>query len=268
VSTPTSLAAAFADLRARGRIGLLPFIPAAYPTLDATGPLLAALVAGGASAIEVGIPFSDPVADGPIIQEAFNQALQQHVRVRDVFAAIRSARATVSVPLVAMVSFSIVYRYGAPRFIADAAAAGFSGLIIPDLPPPEAAAVCPLIRDGGLDSILLVSPTSTPERRKQITALCSGFVYYLAVSGITGERDRLPADLEANLRDLRRTTDLPVAVGFGISRPEHVRQLAGLADGAIVGSAVVRRIRDQSAAGMQAMCADVTNYCRQLLGPT
>ncbi len=259
-----SLASVFTDLRQRRRIGLMPFIPAAYPSLAATAALLPAIELAGASAIEIGIPFSDPVADGPIIQEAFCHALAHGTKVHDIFACIRQARPTVSIPLVAMVSFSIVFRYGVERFATDARAAGFDGLIIPDLPPPEAQAVCAKVRAAGLDTILLVSPTTAPERRPEITKLCSGFVYYLSVSGITGERDRLPANVEENLRQLRKITDVPLCVGFGISKPEHVRQLAGLADGAIVGSAVVRRIRDHVASPLPEMCAAVTDYCREL----
>ncbi|MFI5382087.1 MAG: tryptophan synthase subunit alpha [Tepidisphaerales bacterium] len=266
---PKTLATVFAGLRQQQqRIGLMPFIPAGYPNLAATAALLPAIEQGGASAIEIGIPFSDPVADGPVIQEAFTHALAHKIKVRDVFDCIRGARPTVSIPLVAMVSFSIVFRYGVDRFAADAASAGFNGLIIPDLPPPEAQAVCVKVRAAGLDTILLVSPTTAPGRRPEITRLCSGFVYYLSVSGITGERDRLPANIEENLRQLRKITDLPLCVGFGISKPEHVRQLAGLADGAIVGSAVVRRIREHLAAALPELCAAVADYCRELCAAT
>ncbi len=242
----------------------MPFVPAGYPGLDSTAALLPAIESAGASAIEIGIPFSDPVADGPIIQEAFTHALSQKTRVRDVFNCIRQARASVSLPLVAMVSYSIVFRYGVDRFTSDANAAGFDGLIIPDLPSAEARTTCDKARKTGLDTILLVSPTTPAQRRREITQLCSGFVYYLSVSGITGERDRLPADIETNLRELRELTSLPVCVGFGISKAEHVRQLAGLADGAIVGSALVRRIREHLSASTPTLCAAVADYCRGL----
>jgi tryptophan synthase alpha chain len=260
-----TLSDVFAGLRANQRIGLLPFIPAGYPNLETTAQLLPALQAGGASAVEIGIPFSDPIADGPIIQEAFTHALAHKLRVRDVFQSIRQARPAVSIPLVAMVSYSVVFRYGTEKFIAEAAAAGFSGLILPDLPPPEAQAVCAKVRSGGLDTILLVSPTTSPQRRREVADLCSGFIYYLSVAGITGERDKLPPDLAENLRQLRQSTPKPVCVGFGISRPEHVRQLAGLADGAIVGSGFVRRIKEHfdKPAGEIGRAAE--EYARQLL---
>ena len=137
-----------------------------------------------------GIPFSDPIADGPIIQEAFVAALAKKLTVSDIFAAIRETRLKVNIPLVAMVSYSIVFRYGLDRFVADAKAAGFDGLILPDLPPPEAQAVCGRVQAGGLDTILLVSPTTAPERRSEIARLCSGFIYYLSVSGITRSEER------------------------------------------------------------------------------
>src|SRR3954466_6277927 len=227
----------FFDLRKSKRVGVMPFIPAGYPDLNATRELLPALERAGASAIEVGIPFSDPIADGPVVQEAFTAALARGLKLKDVLKTIREARSSVSIPLVSMVSYSIVFRYGAERYFADAKAAGFDGLILPDLPPPEAEAICQKARAAGLDTILLIAPTTSAERRREIARLCSGFIYYLSVTGITGERQKMPEDLAEQLRQLKQITDTPVCVGFGISRPEHVAQLSGFADGAIVGSA-------------------------------
>jgi tryptophan synthase alpha chain len=260
-----SLSEVFAELRSARRIGVLPFIPAGYPDLGSMQAILPALEAGGASAVEVGIPFSDPIADGPTIQEAFNLALANKVRVKDVFSTVAAVRGRISLPLIAMVSFSIVYRYGLERFVGDARAAGFGGLILPDVPPPEAAGICAQVRSGGLDTILLVSPTTAPERQKEIAGLCSGFVYYLSVSGITGARDELPADLTENVRRLRGMTQVPVCVGFGISQARHVAQLAGVADGAIVGSAFVKKIGQYKQAGSAAMAAAAGEYCRELV---
>lgn len=260
-----SLADTFADLRSRKRIGLLPFIPAGYPDLQTTQSVLPALEAAGASAVEIGIPFSDPIADGPTIQEAFTSALAKKVKVADVFAAMAAVRPKISLPLLSMVSYSIVFRYGVARFVADARRAGFNGLILPDVPPPEAAAVCQKVRSGGLDTILLVSPTTAPERRQDIAELCSGFVYYLSVTGITGARDQLPADIQQNVRQLRSITQVPVCVGFGISRPEHLAQLASVADGAIVGSAFVKRINEHQQNGPAQVASALGDYCRELL---
>lgn len=265
MSKQRSLKDTFADLQARQQIGLLPFIAAGYPDLQTTQALLPALERAGASAIEIGIPFSDPIADGPTIQEAFAYTLASKVKLKDIFATIQSARPQVSIPLLAMVSYSIVYRYGLDRFLTDATTAGINGLILPDLPPPEAQSVCKKVQSAGLDTVLLISPTTAPERRKEIADLCSGFVYYMSTTGITGERDRLPADLEENLRQLRKVTQVPVCVGFGISKPEHVARLAPVANGAIVGSAFVKRIKQHAGEGTAKVTQAVEEYCRELL---
>ena len=254
-----SLKEIFADLRTRKRVGVLPFIPAGYPDLNAMRQLLPALERAGASAIEVGIPFSDPIADGPVVQEAFTAALSRGLKLRDVLKTVREARSSVSIPLMSMVSYSIVFRYGPEKYFADAKAAGFDGLILPDLPPPEAEVICEKVRKAGLDTILMVAPTTTVARRKEIAQLSSGFIYYLSVSGITGERQKLPEDLAEQLRQLKQMSETPVCVGFGISRREHVGQLSGLADGAIVGSAVVRRLKEQGVGAVE-------SYVQELVG--
>lgn len=259
-----SIRQAFAAARQAGKLALVPFIPAGYPSIAATTELLVALDQAGASVIEVGFPFSDPVADGPVIQEAFTYALEKKVRVADVFQAIHAARPRVSIPIVGMLSYSIVFRYGVPRFVADAKAAGLDGLIIPDLPPPEAQKVCGDIRAGGLETSLLVAPTTAAERRPEIARLSSGFVYYLSVAGITGERDALPANLAQNVRDLKAITDQPVAVGFGISKPSHLAALKGVADGAIIGSAIVRRMKPHLAADTATVVQAVRDYLLEL----
>lgn len=260
-----TIAETFAALRSRGQIALMPFIPAGYPDRATTAAALPALSGAGADLIEVGFPFSDPIADGPTIQESYTVALSRKLRIADVFDTVASARPNISARLVSMVSYSIVFRYGVDRFVGEAKRAGFDGLILPDLPPPEAQAICDRVRTGGLDTILLVAPTTTPQRRQEIGRLSSGFVYYLSVSGITGERDRLPADLEANVRQLKGMTDRPVCVGFGISNSQHVAQLQGVADGAIVGSAYVKRMNGRLAEGPRAVADEVAAFTRQLL---
>lgn len=262
-----TIAETFGSVRQTGSIALMPFVPAGYPTLDATRQILTALERGGASLIEVGIPFSDPIADGPVIQQAFTEALAQGVRVRDVFEAISGVRSDVSIPLVAMVSFSVVHRFGVAAFLQTAKSSGFDGLILPDLPPPEAQGVCEQVRAAGLDTILLIAPSTSERRRAQIVKLCSGFVYYLSVSGITGERDRLPEDVAPNVRAIRAMSDVPVCVGFGIHRREQVRQLQGVADGAIVGTALVRRIKESAATGGQDVARVAEEFVQQLATP-
>lgn len=256
----------FEDLRRRKRIGLVPFLPAGFPNLETTAACLRALERGGASVIEVGIPFSDPIADGPVIQEAFTAALARKIRVADVFATISSVKSELTTPLVAMVSYSIVFRYGVEKFSADAKSAGFAGLILPDLPPPEAQRICAIVRGAGLDTVLMVAPTTSLDRRKQIAELSSGFVYYLSVAGITGERDQLPPDLTDQVRELRALTDRPVCVGFGIHKPGHLAQLSGIADGAIVGTAYVRRMKEHLDQSPQQLSQIVEQYTRELCG--
>jgi tryptophan synthase alpha chain len=261
---PLTIRQTFSNLAARKRFGLIPFIPAGYPDLSATAASLVACDAAGAAVIEVGFPFSDPIADGPTIQEAFTEALAKKIKVGDVFATVQSVRARIAAPLVAMVSYSVVFRYGVLRFLSDAKAAGFDGLILPDLPPPEAEAVTQQIRAAGLDTILLIAPTTSPQRQSEIVKLCSGFVYYLSVSGITGERDQLPQNLPATVRRIKEMTDLPVCVGFGIHRPAQVAELAKVADGAIVGTAIVRRMKDHASEGSDAIARVVGDYVKSL----
>jgi tryptophan synthase alpha chain len=263
-----SIRAQFDSLRQRNQIALMPFVPAGYPDLETTAAVLPAIEAGGASLIEIGIPFSDPIADGPTIQAAFTEALAKKLKVADVLRTVAAVRPKVSIPLVAMLSYSIVFRYGLERFLKEAKSAGFDALILPDLPPPEAQRVCESIRGAGLETVLLIAPTTTPPRRKEIAALCSGFVYYLSVSGITGERDQLPSDLAANVAELKSLTDRPICVGFGIHKAEQVAQLAKIADGAIVGSAIVKRMKrmkQHADEGPAAVAKAVEEYCRELL---
>jgi tryptophan synthase alpha chain len=263
--TPATIAQSFADLR--GRIGLVPFLPAGFPNLETTSATLMALDAIKPAAIEIGFPFSDPIADGPVIQQAFTAALAHKIKVADIFATTRRLASEISTPLLAMLSYSIIFRYGPEKFFAEARAAGFAGMIIPDLPPPEANKVCGQVRAAGLDTILLVAPTTSPQRRREIAELCSGFVYYLSVSGITGARDQLPADLAQNVRELKTLTDRPICVGFGISKPSHVAALAGVADGAIVGSAIVKRMGENLSASPQSIAKTITDYCQSLTSP-
>ncbi len=263
--TRVSIAQTFKALRAKKQIALMPFVPAGYPSLAATEAILPALEAGGANLIEIGVPFSDPIADGPVIQAAFTESLANKIKVADVFAVVAKVRSKVSIPMLAMLSYSIVFRYGVEKFVKDAKAAGFDALIIPDLPPPEAQKICKLIRAGGLDTVLLIAPSTTPARRKEIADLSSGFIYYLSVAGITGERTTLPADLATNLASIKAITKTPVCVGFGINTAAHVKQLAGAADGAIVGTAFVRRINDVKAKSAAEIAGVCRKYCEELL---
>lgn len=233
----------FSQLRASGKRAFLPFLTAGDPDITTTIRLGQGLADVGASVIEIGFPYSDPIADGPVIQASYTRALDAGLRLEDVFRAARAiADARPQTPLAAMVSFSLVYRRGAERFLDQAISAGFSGAIVPDLPAEESENLHRLAVQRDFKLIQLVTPTTQPERAKQIIALCSGFLYCVSVAGITGERSALPPELLEQLAWLRSQTTLPLCVGFGISKPEHVRHLHDHADGVIVGSALVRQL--------------------------
>ncbi len=231
-------------MKAAGRKGLLPYVTAGLPDLDTTERVLEALAAEGVAAVELGFPYSDSIADGPVIQTSFTRALDRGIRVHQIFEMVSRLRTRCQLPLLAMLSYSIVYRMGTEQFAATAARAGIDGLILPDLSLEEAPLVAGIVNAAGLCLPMLVSPVSSPERRDQIASLSSGFVYYMSVAGITGERKELPADLVQNVRRLRDTSGRPVVVGFGISTPEQVRLVCSVADGAIIGSALVRRMME------------------------
>lgn len=227
----------------------MPFVTAGDPDLDMTKDVIRCLAREGVDLIEVGFPYSDPIADGPVIQASYTRALEKGVHVADIFDAVRQLTANESQrlpPLVAMVSYAIIFRHGLERFVKEAVDAGFAGFIIPDLPGDEAAECFETIRAHGVDLVQLVAPTTARERVHQILEHCSGFVYCLAVAGVTGEREQVASALHDQLRWLRQETELPLAVGFGISRPEHLESLKPVADGAIVGTALVRHLQVMS----------------------
>lgn len=241
--TANPLDAMFAQLRAEKRQAFMPFLPAGDPHLAATGELLDTVIRAGADLVEIGIPYSDPIADGAVIQACYTRALQKGIKLDAILQAVPQWRSQhPNTPLVAMLSYSIVHRQGVTAFLSKARHAGFAGLILPDLPLEEAEPVASGAAEMGLKLILLVTPTTPPERAKKIVALASGFVYVVSVTGITGERAALPTELRQQLVWLRGLTSLPLCVGFGISRPEHVAMLRDVADGIIVGSALVRHL--------------------------
>lgn len=243
--TATRITDAFAARTQRQQLAFIPFVTAGDPDLSTTAALVRELAAAGADLIEIGFPYSDPIADGPVIQASYTRALQQQTRLKDIFAAIQSVSGEVSTPLLAMVSYAIIFRSGSESFVKQAAEAGFCGLIVPDLPGDEAAEFAVIAESAGLALIPLVAPTTPAARLDRILTHAGGFVYCIAVAGTTGAREALPSDLKAMLSQLREKTSLPLAVGFGLSRPEQVRDLQGLADGAIVGSALVKCLAPQ-----------------------
>lgn len=242
------IAEVFGRLRRERSGALLPYFTAGYPSLEASADFLVCADALGVAGAEVGFPYSDSIADGPTICSSFQVALEGGLRVEDIFEMVSSVRKRISMFLLGMVSYSIVERMGVGAFAERASSSGFDGLIIPDLSLEEAGRVRWLLGDAGLALVMLVAPTTSASRRGLICGLSGGLVYYVSVAGITGERGALPADLEANVEGLGRQTDLPICVGFGLSGPEQVAAVCRFADGAILGSALVRRI----AAGLDA----------------
>jgi tryptophan synthase alpha chain len=236
----SGIADAFAKAKAEGRPALIPFVTAGYPNLEMTERLLPALVAGGADVIEIGIPFSDPIADGITVQHTSQVALSQGTTLGDAIKVVRRARAHgLTTPIVFMGYYNPYLRYGLERLAVDMAEAGVDGLIIPDLPTEESEEVRSALRANGRDLIFLIAPTSTEERIREVAKRASGFVYCVSITGVTGARTSLSDDLPAYIARIRRETDLPLAVGFGISNRQHVEEVAKIADGVVIASALI-----------------------------
>jgi tryptophan synthase alpha chain len=255
----------FQGLRARGGKAFIPFVPAGDPDLEFTRAVLSELVQRGSSLCEVGIPYSDPIADGPVIQASYTRALQRHVRLDEIVKMVSEVTRESSTPIVTMVSYSIVCRRGVERYVAEAKQAGIEGMIVPDLLVEESDPLAAACRREDLSLIQLVTPTTPRARAVRIAEASSGFLYYVSVTGITGERTELPPQLLENVAWLRQQTDLPVCIGFGISRTEHVRQLAPVADGVIVGSAIVRRIAEASSRPRHTIVREIGEYVASLI---
>ncbi len=224
---------------------MIPFVTAGYPGLAATEKIVLGLEAAGADVIELGVPFSDPIADGPVIQMSSFEALKKGVTLKDVLGMVRRLRRRTQVPLVAMTYFNPVLQYGPRRFVGDALTAGLDGVIIPDLPPQEEKDFQAEARRKGFAVVLFISPTTPPARARAIAKRAKGFIYFVSLAGVTGARRKLPADLKARLTATKRIAGrTPVCVGFGVSSPKQVRELGPYCDGVIVGSAVVNKIRE------------------------
>lgn len=244
------LAEMFARTRAEGRPAVIPFLPAGWPELADTVRLAEAAIEGGADALELGLPFSDPLGDGPVNQQAYERAIANGCNTETVLAAVAELRARgVRAPILVMGYFNPVLAYGVNRFVQAAARAGVDGFIIVDLPPQEAEELEAPARAAGLHMVYLLAPTSTEDRIRLVAQHGSGFIYCVSVVGITGERRELSAELPEFIGRVRAATDLPLAVGFGISAREHVQAVGALADAAVVGSAFVRAILEASPDG-------------------
>ena len=262
--------ALFARLKSEGRPALMPFVTAGDPDLATTSEIVVEALRQGADMIEVGIPYSDPVADGPVIAASYTRALRGGVKLARIFDTFRSLRAedidgpTAAAPLVAMISYAIIHRQGAERFLQDARSAGFDGLIVPDLPVEESELLCRMATEVDLRLIQLITPTTPRDRALKIASSTTGFIYYVSVAGITGERRSLPPELAENVAWLRSQTHLPICIGFGIGTSSQIRDLSGFADGLIVGSALVRRLENASARPRPEVVREIGQFVAEL----
>jgi tryptophan synthase alpha chain len=255
----------FSSLRREKRKALMPFVTAGDPDLRFTADVLKEVVGRGCHLCEVGIPYSDPIADGPVIQASYTRALAHKIKLADILETLGGIAPQVKAPLVTMVSYAIVYRHGLEKYVDEVHERGLAGLIVPDLPVEESKQLADICSRRDVSLIQLVTPTTPRERAVRIAETSTGFLYYVSVAGITGERTKLPPDLVENVGWLRTQTDLPICIGFGISQPEHVKLLAPVADGLIVGSAIVRRIAAAADQPREKVLRDVGDYVATLL---
>ncbi len=256
----------FARCAAEGRAAFIPFLMAGDPDLETTATLVEALAAGGADIIELGVPFSDPIADGPVNQRAANRALAAGTKLSGILQMIARLRDKVGVPIVLFTYFNPILARGVDRFAEQAAASGVDGVLCVDLPPEEGEhELVPALRRYGVDAVFLLAPTSTRERVNRVAAASSGFVYYVSRTGVTGERAALPVELAREVKRLRKKLGLPLAVGFGISSPEQVEAVGEIADAVVVGSALVRLVEELGSD--PELAAAVEERVRELVAP-
>lgn len=255
---------AFSALRSAKRKAFIPFITAGDPDLDFTAELMKRLAKEGATLIELGIPYSDPIADGPVIQASYTRSLDKKIKFAEILAMTKKVAPTLSCPVAVMVSYAIIYRHGPEAFIRDAQAAGIAGAIVPDLLVEEASAMSELCKARDFSLVQLVTPTTPRERAVRIAKSSTGFLYYVSITGITGERTQLPPDIVENVTWLRGQTDVPLCIGFGISTRDHVKLLGPAADGIIVGSAIVRRVADAATRPRETVLNEIGQYVGEL----
>jgi tryptophan synthase alpha chain len=262
------IASVFTTLREQGRTALIPFVTAGDPRKDVTVPLMHTLVESGADIIELGVPFSDPMADGPVIQRASERALAHHTSLHDVLDMVREfRRSNAATPVVLMGYLNPIEVMGYAEFAQAAADAGVDGVLTVDIPPEEGGELLAALRDREIDPIYLLAPTSTPERIRRITASASGFVYYVSLKGVTGSSNLDVEAVSAKLAEIRATTDMPVGVGFGIKDAETARVMGAIADAVVVGSALVSRVEEHAddTARIRSSVGEIVSAMRQAL---
>lgn len=255
----------FARLRAARERALVPFVTGGDPDLDTSEALVLAMAESGADLIEIGVPFSDPTAEGPTIQRASERALAGGATLRRILERVRRLRSQVDVPLLLMGYANPFYAMGAEGFVEAAAEVGIDGIIVPDLPPEEGEDLFVAAQDRGIDPVLLAAPTTVESRLKMLADRTRGFLYYVSLTGVTGARTELARDLRAGVDRVREHSDVPVCVGFGISTPEHARLVGSFADGVVVGSAIVDRI--EAAPSRDAAVDAVARFVSELKAP-
>ena len=236
----------FTELRAKNQPALILYLTAGDPNLDTTEKLILTLEQAGTDIIELGVPFSDPMADGPTIQSASERALKNYFTLNDLFALVERIRSRSQIPILLFSYYNPIFKFGEERAVSLAQEAGIDGILVVDLPPEESENLRQLCADYGLSLVHLATPTSTPERLKLIAQASSGFIYYVSVTGVTGAREQLPEDIKEHINLVKSFTNLPVAVGFGISKPEQAGELGKIADGVVVGSALVKLIEESA----------------------
>lgn len=235
----------FAELKQRGDAAFVPFITAGDPNLERTADVIRTLASSGADIIELGIPFSDPMADGPTIQAASERALASGTTLAKVLQLVATVRAEVKIPLVLMGYYNPVFHYGIEQFVRDAHAAGVDGLLLVDLPPEEAGEVLPALDAVDIPLITLLAPTTPPQRMRQLAGCARGYIYYVSMTGVTGTQTVVPQEIRRAVEELKTMTEVPVAVGFGINTAADAQAVAAFADAVVVGSALVRIIAEQ-----------------------
>lgn len=234
----------FKELRKSNQKAFIAFVTAGYPSLSITEKLVKEFERSGVDIIELGVPFSDPMADGPIIQEASCEALKKNIRLIDILSSVKKLRKSVNIPIILMTYYNPIFALGDDKFIKIAVDSGVDGVIVPDLPADEGKDFIRKANKSGLNNICLISPTTSPKRVKLISVLARGFIYYVSLAGVTGIRKSLASNLKQNIKTIKRYTDKPVCVGFGVSSRKQVKDIGEIADGVIVGSAIVAKIKE------------------------
>ncbi|GAX62885.1 tryptophan synthase alpha chain [Candidatus Scalindua japonica] len=260
--------AKFKELKEKNMPAFIPFLTAGDPNLDATKELILEFDRKGADMIELGVPFSDPIADGPVIQASYYRALSSGIKLSDILQLVKDIRKKSEIPIIAMISQSILFKYGCKEFVKNAVSAGLDGATIPDLPIEEAGEIIEAEKEEDFKVVCFIAPTTTDNRVDLILKKSQGFLYYISVVGITGSKNELSDEIKNNIQKIKKLTNLPVALGFGISTPEQARIAGKIADGVIVGSAIVKEIERFSNQGNSVLVNEVGGFVGELVNST